>query len=175
VIKAAHRAADTGAVNFWNDAERTQVIWRRGDPRLTALIAASRWPGLYALVHHDHVLKVGLAGIVRNGKQGTVGDRLDHHLSLGYANGNRPNEAPAWREFQRTLVGYELTVCTLRCDGRDNSRRRDLEKEAIREACGGVAWERMKGRERAHVEHGNQQRLMVEPGAVARSLCAILR
>jgi hypothetical protein len=50
--------------NFWKDAKRTRVTWSRSDPRLRALIAETQFPGLYALVDGDRVLKVGIAGIV---------------------------------------------------------------------------------------------------------------
>ena len=56
-------------MNFWADAKQTQVTWAPGDPRLEALIAGSRFPGLYALVADGCVLKVGEAGTVRNGKR----------------------------------------------------------------------------------------------------------
>ncbi len=44
-------------MNFWADAKQTQVTWAPADPRLEALIAGSRFPGLYALVADGCVLR----------------------------------------------------------------------------------------------------------------------
>ena len=93
-------------MNFWADAKQTQVSWAPGDPRLEALIAGSRFPGLYALVADGCVLKVGRAGIAYRGRlRGTVGERLNHHLR----NISRTSD-PAWWEFT-------LPPCTEGCAG----------------------------------------------------------
>jgi hypothetical protein len=176
-FKFLPRPADTGMVmNFWKDAKRTQVTWRPGDPRLEALIAGSSFPGLYALVHGDCVLKVGEAGTVRNGKQGTVGKRLSKHVKDGCApaGSSYPGEFPAWWEFSGALVGHELTIYTLRFDG-PQAERRALEKDAVSEARGGsVLWEEMQRREAARIPGTKRPKRLVEPGAVRGRVLAEL-
>src|SRR5262245_11123665 len=133
-------------VNFWKEAGRTPVTWSRRDPRFRSLIAETQFPGLYAVVHGERVLKVGEAGTVRNGKQGTVGNRLKKHLNDGYAPAGSyySGDFPAWWEFTGALIERELTIYTLRCDG-DRNARRALENAAIQAAAGGVLWEKMQG------------------------------
>jgi hypothetical protein len=115
------------------------------------LIAGTQFPGLYALVDGDCVLKVGEAGLVRNGKQVTVGKRLKKHLQIH----SRP--VPAWLELTDALGGRDLTIYTLCCEfptltpKEAHWRRRELEDAVMREAKarrGGVLWEEMEGRER---------------------------
>lgn len=163
-------------MNFWADAKQTQVTWAPGDPRLEALIVESSFPGLYALVHGDCVLKVGEAGTVRNGKRGTVGKRLSKHVKDGCApeGSSYPGEFPAWWEFSGALVGRELTIYTLRHDG-PQTERRALEKDAIYEAPGGqVLWEEMQRREAARIPGTKRPKRLVVPGSVRRRVLAEL-
>ena len=160
-------------MNFWLDSTPTQVTWAHGDRRLDVLIAGSRFPGLYALVAGELVLKVGMAEIVYRGRPvGTVGDRLNHHLR-----NISPTSHPAWWEFTDALIGRELTVHTLRVDGTPDERRA-IERDAIREAGGGsVLWEAMKGNERNErqvVAGRTYPRVLVEPGAIRRRLAVEL-
>lgn len=163
------RARRGVGVNFWADAKQAQVAWAPGDPRLEALIAGSRFPGLYALVAERCVLKVGMAGIVYRGRlRGTVGERLNHHLR----NISRTSH-PAWWEFTQALAGRELIVHTLRVDGSPDERRA-IERDAVREALdGSVLWESMKGNERNERQAfvgKKYPRVLVEPGAIRRRL-----
>jgi hypothetical protein len=162
----------TAPPNFWKDAKRTRVTWSRSDPRLRSLIAGTQFPGLYALVDGDRVLKVGEAGLVRNGKQGTVGKRLKKHLQI------HRDGFPARWEFSAALVGSELTIYTLRYDGcgkEADARRRRVEETAITEARGGVLWEQVKPREGTElVIPGTKGKRLVEPGAVRRRVLAEL-
>ena len=156
-------------MNFWADAKQAQVAWAPGDPRLEALIAGSRFPGLYALVAERCVLKVGMAGIVYRGRlRGTVGERLNHHLR----NISRTSH-PAWWEFTQALAGRELIVHTLRVDG-SPAERRAIERDAVREALdGSVLWESMKGNERNErqaFDGKTYPRVLVDPGAIRRRL-----
>jgi hypothetical protein len=170
-------------MDFWKDAKRTPVTWTHHDPRLRALMAETRFPGLYALAAGELVLKVGTAGYIRKGinKPKTVALRLDHHLR-----GISRRSHPAWWEFTDALGGRDLTIYTLCCDfptltpQEAHLQRRELEDAVILEAKvsrGGVLWEDMRGREREDrpVTPGKKYpRVLVEPGAVRRRLLAEL-
>jgi hypothetical protein len=166
-------------MNFWKDSKQSRVTWHPDDDRLAAVIATSRFRGLYALVAGDRVLKVGLAGIVYRGQVvGTVGERLDHHLRTISRSSH-----PAWWEFTDTLRGRDLTVYTLPYDppGVDPNEacrlRREREGEAMRQAPGGrVLWEDMRFERRDQpVTPGKKNpRVLVEPDAVRRRVIAEL-
>jgi hypothetical protein len=171
------------SMDFWKDAKRTPVTWKRNDPRLHALMAETRFPGLYALAAGELVLKVGTAGYIRKGisRPNTVAARLEHHLRKV----NRASH-PAWWQFTDALGGRDLTIYTLCCEfpmltpKEAHWRRRELEDAVIREAKarrGGVLWEEMEGRERNDrpVTPGRKYpRVLVEPDAVRRRLLAEL-
>jgi hypothetical protein len=166
------------AINFWKDARRSQVKWHPADPRLIALIAESHFPGLYALVYGDRVIKVGEAQ--------DVGARLKKHAGDGCwpVGSSYPGEFPAWWECSGELVRRELTICTLRYDVQTPSprearrrRRHDVEQPAIQQARGGVLWEQMRGRERREqpvIPGTKRPKRLVEPGAVRRRVLAEL-
>jgi hypothetical protein len=163
-------------VNFWEDAVRTQVAWSRRDPRFRSLIAETQFPGLYAVVHGECVLKVGEAGTVRNGKQGTVGKRLKKHLNDGYAPAGSyySGDFPAWWEFTGALIERELTIYTLSFDG-DSNARRGVEDAAIQAVASGVLWETMQGDEsRTDPATKKPQLKLRTPGAVRRRVLAEL-